>query len=142
MLEVQNRALIKTAGERAERISELERELQRALQEPERLKAERKSQESKLKAEVERLKAEMERLKAEMERLKAEMERLKAEHEFYRNRVLALEQHNREVTEAATQYSLWGQSLERQLAKIDPAGARTREFGAWSRSQAGTLKKR
>jgi uncharacterized coiled-coil DUF342 family protein len=113
MLEVQNRALIKTAGERAQRISELERELQQA-----------------------------ERLKAEAERLKAEVERLKSEHDFYHRRVLVLEQHNREVTEAATQYSLWGQSLERELAKIEPDGARRREFGAWSRSQAGTLKKR
>jgi uncharacterized coiled-coil DUF342 family protein len=113
MLEVQNRALIKTAGERAQRISELERELQ-----------------------------QVERLKAEAERLKAEVERLKSEHDFYHKRVLALEQHNREVTESATQYSLWGQSLERELAKIEPDGARRREFGAWSRSQAGTLKKR
>jgi chromosome segregation ATPase len=118
MLEVQNRALIKTAGERAQRISELERELQRAVQEVERLKAEAK-----------RLKAEVERPKAEVERLKAEVERLKLEREFYYNRVLALEQHNREVTESATKYSLWGQSLERELAKIDPAGARARGFG-------------
>jgi regulator of replication initiation timing len=110
MLEVQNRALIKTAGERAQQISELERELQRAVQ--------------------------------EVERLKAEMKRLKAEREHYHNRALALEQHNRDVTEAATQYSLWGQSLERELAKLEPDGARRREFGAWSRSQAGTLKKR
>ena len=124
MLEVQNRALIKSAGERAQRISELEGELQQA------------GQMSK------RLKAELEGLKAEVERLKAEVERLKGEREFYHNRVLALEQHNREVTEAATQYSLWGQSLERELAKIEPDGARRRDFGAWSRSQAGTLKKR
>jgi hypothetical protein len=73
--------------ERAQRISELERELQRAVQ---------------------------------------EVERLKAEREYYHNRVLALEQHNREVTEAATQYSLWGQSLERELAKIEPDGTRAR----------------
>jgi predicted RNase H-like nuclease (RuvC/YqgF family) len=124
MLEVQNRALIKTAGERAQRIGDLERELQQARQ------------------PVERLKAEVERLKAEVERLKAEVERLKSEHEFYHKRVLALEQHNREVTEAATQYSLWGQSLERELAKIEPDGARAREFGAWSTSQARTVKKR
>jgi len=38
MFEVQNRALIKTAGERAQRISELKRELQRAVQEVERLR--------------------------------------------------------------------------------------------------------
>jgi predicted RNase H-like nuclease (RuvC/YqgF family) len=117
MLEVQNRALIKSAGERKQRISELDQM-------------------------VERLKAEVEGLKAEVEGRKAEAERLKAEHEFYRNRVLALEQHNREVTESATQYSLWGQSLERELAKIEPEGARAREFGAWSARQARTLKKR
>jgi len=110
MLEVQNRALIKSARERAQRISELEGELQQAEQ--------------------------------MSKRLEAEVERLKAEREHYHNRVLALEQHNREVTEAATQYSLWGQSLERELAKIEPDGARRRDFGAWSRSQAGTLKKR
>jgi len=117
MLEVQNRALIKTAGERAQRISELERKLEQAGE-------------------------ALEWVKAEVERLKAEVERLKVEREFYHDRVLALEQHNREVTESATQYSLWGQSLERELAKIEPDGARRREFGAWSRSQAGTPKKR
>ena len=107
MLEVQNCALIKIAGERTQRISELERELQQ--------------------------------MSREVERLKAEVERLKVEHEFYYKRVLALEQHNREVTEAATKYSLWGQSLERELAKIDPDGARARQFGAWSASQVSAL---
>jgi hypothetical protein len=116
MLEVQNRALIKTAGERAQRIGDLERELQQA-------EAERKSQQTQLKAEVERL-------KAEVERLKAEVERMKVEREFDYKRVLALEQHNRELTEAATKYSLWGQKLERELARIDPDGAPARRFGA------------
>jgi hypothetical protein len=41
MLEVRNGALKKTAGERAERVDELERELQQMTQELERLKAER-----------------------------------------------------------------------------------------------------
>jgi chromosome segregation ATPase len=98
MLEVQNRALIKAARERAQRIGNLERELQQAGQ--------------------------------EVEQLKAEVERLKAEREFYSKRVLALEQHNRELTEAATKYSLWGQKLERELARIDPDGAHERRFGA------------
>jgi molecular chaperone GrpE (heat shock protein) len=40
MLEVQNQALIKTAGDRAQRIDKLERELQQSRQEVERLKAE------------------------------------------------------------------------------------------------------
>jgi hypothetical protein len=39
MLEVQNRALIKSAGERVQRISELEGELQQAEQMSKRLKA-------------------------------------------------------------------------------------------------------
>jgi seryl-tRNA synthetase len=123
MLEVQNRALIKTAGERAQRISDLERELQRAVQQVERLKAERKSQSQQAGQDVGPL-------KAEMERLKAEMEQLKVEREYYHKRVLALEEDNRVVTEAATKYSLWGQKLERELAKIDPDGAPARRFGA------------
>ena len=100
MLEIQNRALIKIAGERTQRISELEGELQQ---------------------------------------MSRELERLKVEHEFYYKQVRALEQHNREITEAATKYSLWGQSLECELAKIDPNGARARQFGAWSASQVSAL---
>jgi predicted nucleic acid-binding Zn-ribbon protein len=98
MLEVQNRALLKSAGERTRRISELERELQQA---GEALKS-----------------------------LKAEVERLKGEREFYHNRVQALEQDNHELAGVATKYSLWGQKLERELAKIDPDGASARRFGA------------
>src|SRR6516164_3520825 len=109
MLEVQNRALIKSARERAQRIGNLERELEQANR--------------------------------ELERLKTEVERLKSEREFYHKRALALEQDVRVVTEAAAQYSLWGQSLVRELGKIDPDGQREREFGIWSASQAGTLKK-
>ena len=105
MLEVQNRALLKSAGERTRRISELERELQQA---GEALKW----------------------LRAEVERLKADVERLKGEREFYHERVLALEQHNHELTEAVIKYSLWGQKLERELAQIDPDGASARRFGA------------
>jgi chromosome segregation ATPase len=146
MLEVQNRALIKTAGERAQRITDLERELQRALQEVERLKEERKlvqtseelraeaeqlrAEAEQLKAEPGRLKAEMERLKTEGQRLEVEVGRLKAEHEFYHSRVLTLERDNCELTEAATKYSLWGQKLERELARIDPDGVLARRFGA------------
>ena len=93
MLEVQNRALIKTARERAGRIDELERELQAARE--------------------------------RIGKLERELERLKAEREFYSKRVLALEEHNRELTDAATKYSLWGQKLERELARIDPDAARS-----------------
>jgi hypothetical protein len=98
MLEVQNRALIKTAGERAQRISDLERELQRA--------------------------------EGELQRALQDAERLKLEREFYHKRVLALEQDNHDLAGVATKYSLWGQKLERELAKIDPDGASARRFGA------------
>jgi chromosome segregation ATPase len=105
MLEVQNQALLKSAGERTRRISELERELQQAAE-------------------------ALKWLRAEVERLKAEGERLKGEHEFYHKRVLALEQDNHDLAAVATKYSLWGQKLERELAKIDPDGASARRFGA------------
>jgi seryl-tRNA synthetase len=119
MLEVQNRALIKTAGERAQRIKELEHELGQAGPALEAL----------------------ERLKAEVKRLKAEVEALRAQAEAYSKKVLELEQHNRAVTEAAIKYSLWGQALERDLARIDPNGALAREFGAWTRAHADRREK-
>jgi chromosome segregation ATPase len=142
MLEVQNRALIKTAGERAQRISDLERELQQAGQEVERLKAggEQASQVKQLKTEVERLTAEVERANTEVERAKTEVERLKLEREFYHKSALALEEHNGKLTQSATNYSLWGQSLARELDRIDPDGAPAREFRAWTASQASKLK--
>jgi len=65
-----------------------------------------------------------------VERLKAEVEQLKGEREFYHERVLALEQDNHKLTEVATKYSLWGQKLERELAKLDPEGVPARRFGA------------
>jgi chromosome segregation ATPase len=97
MLEAQNRALLKSAGERTRRISELERELQQAGE--------------------------------ALKRLRAEVERLKAEREVYHKRVQALEQDNHDLAGVATKYSLWGQKLERELAKIDPDGASARRFG-------------
>jgi chromosome segregation ATPase len=118
MLEVQNQALIKTAKERAQRIEELECELQT------------------LRETVEH---QTDKLRRELQQARSEVERLTLERDFYSKRALALEQHNREVTEAATKYSLWGQRLERELAKIDPDGARARQFGAWSASQVSAL---
>jgi septal ring factor EnvC (AmiA/AmiB activator) len=91
MLEVQNRALIKTARERAERMDQLERELQQ---------------------------------------VNREIERLQAECKFYSKKVAELEEQNRQLTESATKYSLWGQKLERELSRIDPNGAPRRRFGA------------
>jgi uncharacterized coiled-coil DUF342 family protein len=91
LLEVQNRALIKTARERAARIDELERDLAQATN---------------------------------------EVERLTLERDFYSKRTSTLEEENRQLTETATKYSLWGQKLERELARIDPDGAPARRFDA------------
>ena|SRR5919201_381782 len=95
MLEVQNRALIKTARERAVRIDELERDLQEVTK---------------------------------------EIERLTLERDFYSKKASALEEENHQLTESATKYSLWGQKLERELARIDPAGAPGRRFDAQGES--------
>ena len=95
LLEVQNQALIKTARERAARIDELERDLQQATK---------------------------------------EVERLTLERDFYSKKASALEKENRQLTESATNYSLWGQKLERELNRIDPDGAPARRFDAQDES--------
>jgi chromosome segregation ATPase len=158
MLEVQNRALIRLAAERAQRLERLETARREADQRVERLKAEhltarelyaqaeqalqraRAEAEEALRqahagaeearAEAEQHKAAQEELRAAYERLKTEAERLEAEGRFYSGRVHELDEYNRQLTEAATKYSLWGQKLERELAEIDPAGASTRRFTA------------
>jgi hypothetical protein len=128
MLEVQNRALKKTARERAERVDELERKLQHAM---------RYSEEyvSKLERELElaRDKAQyIATLEAELQQRGRELERVQAERDFYSKRVTELEEHNRLVTEAATKYSLWGQKLFSELATLDPDGASRRNFDTGS----------
>jgi chromosome segregation ATPase len=134
MLEEQNRALKKTARERAERIDELERQLQhrRELQQ-----ATPGSEEhvGRLQRELEQARQRaqhVDRLEGELQQMTRELERLKAENEFYFKRVAELEEHNRVVTEAATKYSLWGQKLFRELATLDPNGAPRRDFGTGS----------
>jgi hypothetical protein len=114
MLEVQNRALKKTACERAERIDE--RELQRRRELPQMTPDGGQAQ-------------HIDRLEAELRQTTRELEQLKAEREFYFKRVAEFEEHNRVVTEAATKYSLWGQKLFRELATLDPDGAPRRDFG-------------
>jgi exonuclease VII large subunit len=132
-LEVQNRALKKTARERAERIDELERELQRELQQAARYSEEHIS---RLEREVEQARQSaqhIDRLEGELQHMTREFERVKAEREFYFKQVTELEEHNRALTEAATKYSLWGQKLFRDLATLDPDGAPKRKFdtGSW-----------
>jgi chromosome segregation ATPase len=149
-VEVQNRALIKTAKQRAERIDELERELQIAA-----------SQVGQLQRELQTIQ-ERTGIESDLQQAANEVERLRLERDFYSKRASALEEQNRELsesatkysswgqklerelteavtkhqklerelTETATRYSLWGQKLERELNRIDPHGAPSRRFGA------------
>jgi chromosome segregation ATPase len=136
MLEVQNRALIKTAGERAERIDKLEHELrhERERQQAARESAEdigrleRELQQARESAEnIGRLERELQQarervqhidsLECELEQVSRELERLKTEREFYFKRVEDLEEHNRALTDSATKYSMLSQKLERELAE-------------------------
>jgi chromosome segregation ATPase len=130
MLEEQNRALKKTARERAERIDELERELQRRGGLP---GSEEHSGRLQRELEQARQRAQhIDSLEGELQQMTRELERLKAERDFYSKRMAELEEHTRVLTEAATKYSLWGQKLFRELATLDPDGAPRRDFGTGS----------
>jgi chromosome segregation ATPase len=131
MLEVQNSALKKTARERAERIDELERELQHR-RELQQATSDKEEHIGRLQRELEQARQRalhVDRLQGELQQMTRELERLKAERDFYSKRVTELEEHIRVVTEAATKYSLWGQRLYRELATLDPDGSPTRDFG-------------
>jgi chromosome segregation ATPase len=103
LLEVQNRALIKTAQERAAQIDRLERELQ--------------SQDGE-QAKLQILQERAERQTEEIARQTEEIKRLTLERDFYSKRASALEQENRELTEAATRYSVHAQKLEHDLTEV------------------------
>ena|SRR5439155_3642478 len=126
MLEVQNRALKKTARERAERIDELERELQQLAPKAEQHIGRRQGEQLEQAQHIAKL-------EGELQQKTRELERVKAEREFYCKQMAELEEHNRLVTDAATKYSLWGQKLFRELATLDPDGAPRRAFdtGSW-----------
>jgi hypothetical protein len=108
LLEVQNRALIKTAKERAAQIEKLE-------------------------AEVETLRRRAERHSEDIQRLTKRVSALEEENrnlsDAATNYSLLAQKQARELTEAAAAYSRWGQKLERELARIDPNGAAGRQFG-------------
>ena len=133
MLEVQNRALKKTARERAERIDELERELQQLAPELEQRIGKRQREQLEQAQHIAKLEGELQQKTGELQQMSRELERVKAEREFYCKQVTELEEHNRLVTDAATKYSLWGQKLFSELATLDPDGAPRRKFdtGSW-----------
>jgi DNA repair exonuclease SbcCD ATPase subunit len=129
MLELQNSVLKKTARDRAERIIELERELQRIRTLPQDTDEYIRG----LLRELEQARNELEQArKGTRGELQQELKRVEAEREFYCKRVAELEEQNRVVTEAATKYSLWGQMLFRELATLDPDGAPRRGFDTGS----------
>jgi len=78
MLEVQNSALKKTARERAERIDELERQLQRRGELPPDTDEYIRS----LQRELEQARQGTRRLEGELQQMTRELERVKLEHEF------------------------------------------------------------
>jgi chromosome segregation ATPase len=118
MLEVQNRALIKTAKQRAERIDELERELQILRERAEQtdranreLQAFREGvgQANKVERELQTLRETVEhqtdKLRGELQQARSEIERLTLERDFYSKKASALEEENRQLTESATKWS-------------------------------------
>jgi chromosome segregation ATPase len=133
MLEVQNRALIKMARERAERIDELERELQIAGSQIGQLQRELQTAQErtgKLELDLQMIQertGKLERdlqttqhrtgIERDLQQAANEVERLTLERDFYSKRASALEEQNRELSESATKYSLWGQKLERELTE-------------------------
>jgi chromosome segregation ATPase len=111
MLEVQNRALIKTAKERAEQIEKLERELQILRERAEQTdKSDRKlqtlretveHQTDKLRGELQTFREGVEqasKLELELQQARSEIERLTLERDFYSKRTLSLEEENRALT--------------------------------------------
>jgi chromosome segregation ATPase len=134
MLEVQNQALIKTARERAERIEELERELQSAASQIGQLRRELETAQGatgKLERDLQAVQdrtGKLERdfqaaqarsdIERDLQRASDEVKRLTLERDFYSNKASALEQENRELTESATKYSVHAQKLERELTEV------------------------
>ncbi len=108
LLEVQNRALIKTAKERAAQIDRLERELQSLQQTVARIDTHERDVQSP---------AQVDTADRELQRLSQMLEQLTRERDFYSKRASALEQENRELTQSATQYSVQAQKLQRELTE-------------------------
>ena len=122
LLEVQNRALIKTARERAERIDELERELQSAASQIGQLQRELQTAQERTGKFERDLQAVQDRtgklerdfqaaqgrtdIERDLQQARNEVERLTLERDFYSKKASALEQENRELTESATKYSV------------------------------------
>ena len=116
LLEVQNRALIKTAGERAARIDELERELQTAASQIGQLQRELQTAQErteKVESDLQIAQERTSKVERDLQQARNEVERLTLERDFYSKKASALEQENRELTDSATKYSVHAQKSER-----------------------------
>ena len=101
MLEVQNQALIKTARERAERIDELERQLQGTASQIGYLQRELQAAQERTGAVKRDLQLTQEltsKVERDLQQATNEMERLTLERDFHSKKASALEQENRELT--------------------------------------------
>jgi chromosome segregation ATPase len=92
-LEAENRILTEAARQRARRVEELESECQTAR-------------------EAARV------LQSECQTAREAARVLQSERDFYSKRASEFEEHNRQLTDAATEYSLRAQGLERELVKL------------------------
>jgi chromosome segregation ATPase len=138
-LETMNRILTDSARQRAERVEQLERKLdivepqlqeaRKRLKELEEAATERAARIQELENEIRELRIEyatkVQELENEIRELRIEyatkdFPRVEAEREFYRKRMTELDEHNRQLTEAATKYALRAQELERELSELDP----------------------
>jgi chromosome segregation ATPase len=120
MLEVQNQALIKTARERAERIGELERELQIAASQIGQLQRELQTVQERTRNLERDLQPAQGRtdIERDLQQARNEVERLALERDFYSKKASDLEQESRELTESATKYSVHAQEVERELTEV------------------------
>jgi chromosome segregation ATPase len=120
-LETMNRILTDSARQRAERVDELERRVE--MLEPQ-LEEARKRLKILEDAATERA-ARIQELETELRELRIEyaqkdVPRVEAERDFYRKRMNELEEHNHQLTEAATKYALQVQELEQELYELNP----------------------
>ena len=142
LLEVQNRALIKTAGDRAARIDELERELQTAASQIAQLQRElqiAQERTGKLERDLQMVQDRTGKLEQDFQTAQGrtdierdlqqatnEVERLTRERDFYSKKASDLEQENCALTESAIKYSVHAQKVERELTEVATSKAGTR----------------
>jgi chromosome segregation ATPase len=138
-LETTNRILTESARERAERVEELERDIDAH----ERMRAQLSDRNAELdrtllaaRARIKELEdhnrqltdaatnraARVQDLEQELSQVRTEFAvkdfpRVEAERDFYRKRMQELEMHNQQLTEAATKYALRAQELESLRSK-------------------------